>query len=233
MKLIIGFFTAISLFIGFANAAVEITDNNGILQGYKDLDVNGTKYKVSFVDGNCSEVFGVCEASSFQFQNLPDASSATDALLGAISGTSFNDNPETINGCENEDNEEQCLFYTPYGIFNDNGTPSINLVAGQTDGTTNNTSNFGDLIISIADSQLSDVTDVVWAKWILDFDNGFINILPKRIKTRSKKPIAVAILGSQELNVMNIDVSSLMLGTAPVKKKESYLKISIKIISRT
>ena len=68
-----------------AAAAVLLVDGNGQLTGATGVDVGGTLYDVTFVDGSCITVFDGCnEASDFAFSDQATAELAAQALLDQV-----------------------------------------------------------------------------------------------------------------------------------------------------
>ena len=68
-----------------AAAAVLLVDGNGQLTGATGVDVGGTLYDVTFVDGSGITVFDGCnEASDFAFSDQATAELAAQALLDQV-----------------------------------------------------------------------------------------------------------------------------------------------------
>lgn len=55
-------------------------DTNGVITGVAEVDVNGTFYDVSFMEGSCNSLYGGCDSSLFAFQTADDAEAAASAL---------------------------------------------------------------------------------------------------------------------------------------------------------
>ena len=88
-----------------AEAATLIV-NAGKLVGATGVDVLGTLYDVSFVDGTCAQVFDNCDdAADFQFSTDESALAAAQALIDQVfidsAAGSFDSNPDLVLGCEN------------------------------------------------------------------------------------------------------------------------------------
>ncbi len=91
----------------FATPTLQI-DGSGQLTGATEVDVAGTLYDVTFVDGTCTAIFNGCDATNdFEFQTQTGATAAAQALLDHV----FIDNPnfssllpdsrpERTTGCE-------------------------------------------------------------------------------------------------------------------------------------
>lgn len=71
--------------ISSANAAILNVDASGQLLGAAGVDVGGTLYDVTFMDGSCADVFSGCnEAGDFTFQTEVSATAASAALFGQV-----------------------------------------------------------------------------------------------------------------------------------------------------
>lgn len=101
-----------------AAAATLILDGDGRLTGATDVNVGGSLFDVEFVDGTCTEVFGVCATSSFTFQTQADALAAATALgdqvlLNGMLGNFDTDLTATF-GCDAT--STNCRFIVPYSV---------------------------------------------------------------------------------------------------------------------
>jgi hypothetical protein len=120
-----------------AASPVLLIDGDGTLTGATGVDVGGTLYDVTFVDGSCATVFTGCDgASDFTFTDGTTALAATNALadqvfLDGISGA-FDTQPSLTFGCTSLN---RCIPITPYELsgtlfvnsayfFNSSGDPS-------------------------------------------------------------------------------------------------------------
>ena len=117
----IALFTAGMFSASVANAATQIIDTNGKLIGATDVNVNGTFYDVSFVDGSCVSAFDGCdEQSDFDFSSISQAESAAQALLDQvlIDGTlgAFDSDPTKTFGCSYSDD---CVILVPWSADDD------------------------------------------------------------------------------------------------------------------
>jgi len=95
--------------------------NNGVLMGATGVDVNGTLYDVSFLDGTCIELYNGCDGNTdFPFTNPADLNdgvllgAAMQALLDQVFidsplGT-FDSQPDSMNGCNVPGG---CRVFTP------------------------------------------------------------------------------------------------------------------------
>lgn len=107
------------------HAATLLVDANGILTGAAGVEINGSMFDVSFLDGSCVDLFNGCdEVSDFVFSFGGDASRAATALFEQvfIDGPSgnFDTHPEATNGCTDT---VRCIAIIPYAV--DNNTLSI------------------------------------------------------------------------------------------------------------
>lgn len=100
-----------------ANAnVILVTDSNGLLTGARNVDVAGTLYDVTFVEGTCNALFNGCDPSRFAFSNQADAAVASQALLNQVfidieNGGQYDSRPTMSLGCIANTN---CLSYNPY-----------------------------------------------------------------------------------------------------------------------
>ncbi len=91
----------------FATPILQV-DGNGQLTGATGIDVAGTLFDVTFIDGACATIFNGCDAQSdFDFQTRAGATVAAQALLDQvfidspnISTWAFDSNPQYTAGCE-------------------------------------------------------------------------------------------------------------------------------------
>ncbi len=96
--------------------AALIVDTNGQLTGATAVDVGGTLYDVTFVDGTCVSLFNGCDSSSdFTFTTSADAEAAAQALLDQVfvdvlTG-SFDSDPSRTAGCTDP---QECVAVVPY-----------------------------------------------------------------------------------------------------------------------
>jgi len=111
-----------------SNSATLIV-NNGTLMGATGVDVNGTLYDVSFLDGTCVELYNGCDDNSdFPFTNpanLYDGSlimTAMQALLDQVFVDSsvglFDSQPALMNGCNTPGG---CNIATPFSVNSTGG----------------------------------------------------------------------------------------------------------------
>jgi hypothetical protein len=108
---------------GTAGAAV-LNVSGGQLLGAHNVDVLGTLYDVTFLDGLCSDLFSGCdETSDFAFSDQPTATAAGQALLDQVfidTGLgAFDSFPNLTTGCPGG---YVCDVYIPF-VF-DNGVNS-------------------------------------------------------------------------------------------------------------
>ena len=100
-------------------AAILQIDSGGKLTGATGVDVGGTLYDVTFVDGTCAQIFGGCDAvTDFQFQTVSTASAAAQALLDQVflngADGNFDSHPESVFGCNGP-----CNSWIPYALPSD------------------------------------------------------------------------------------------------------------------
>ena len=82
---------AVALTASSAHHAILIVNGSGILTGATGVNVNGTLYDVTFVDGSCVSLFDGCDSvSDFDFSSADDAGDASQALLNQV----FLDGPD-------------------------------------------------------------------------------------------------------------------------------------------
>lgn len=103
------------LFTGKAFGATWILNEDGLLIGASDINVNGTLYEVSFRDGTLSGIFG--DASGLDTDNLELAVAFSQALLDQVFVNNelgnFDTDPELTFGCPNT---QGCFIFTPYSV---------------------------------------------------------------------------------------------------------------------
>lgn len=111
-------------------SAADLVVRGGQLVGATDVNVSGTLYDVAFLDGSCSDLFGLCDTlSDFTFQTEAAALAASVALITQVFldvGPSFDTNPFLTNGCEAF--ASVCDVVTPYGFVGPL-FPTLRLVA--------------------------------------------------------------------------------------------------------
>jgi hypothetical protein len=117
LKKLIGVLAFALAISGKVEASTIIVDASGILVGAEDVNVNGTLYDVTFVEGTCASVFGACDLAHFTFTDSLQATLASQALLDQVfldgpSGQFDSDLALTF-GCGEA--SVQCSALTPYG----------------------------------------------------------------------------------------------------------------------
>jgi hypothetical protein len=95
---------------------VLVIDGAGQLTGALGVDVGGTLYDVTFVDGSCAALFSGCDDSSdYDFATALDAVAAAQALLDQVFVDSvlgnFDSDASLTFGCHHS----TCNTLTPYG----------------------------------------------------------------------------------------------------------------------
>jgi hypothetical protein len=116
-------FAGVLVALGCAQMAdanpVLLVNPSGILTGARNVDIAGTFYDVTFVDGTCSAVFAGCDAvSDFNFATFDDAAAAADALLKQVfvdvrAVGKFDTHPELTLGCTDP---LGCFAAIPIGV---------------------------------------------------------------------------------------------------------------------
>ena len=118
-------------------ASPVLVIDGGKLTGATGVDVGGTLYDVTFVDGSCAAVFAGCDqASDFTFSDGTTALAATNALADQVfldgNSGAFDSQPDLTFGCTSV---TRCIPITPYELsgtlfvnsayfFNSSGDPS-------------------------------------------------------------------------------------------------------------
>ena len=102
-----------------ASAATLIVNDSGILTGATGVNVGGTLYDVTFVDGTCIALFEGCDSvNDFDFTTEADAVAASQALLDQIfldaAQGEFDSDPGLTSGCVNT-TFGVCEVWTPFG----------------------------------------------------------------------------------------------------------------------
>lgn len=97
-------------------------DAAGQLLGASGVDVEGTLYNVTFVDGSCPSVYDGCDqVSDFVFSQrlalVASSALVSQVFLDGPEGA-FDSNPSLINSCD----ASLCDFITPYGFTNNGFT---------------------------------------------------------------------------------------------------------------
>ena len=97
--------TALLLASTPAFAMPTLVVNSGILEGATGVDVGGTDYDVTFMDGTCIDLFNGCDAvSDFTFQTQAAAAQAATALLSSVlvdgPAGNFDTQPNLTLGCD-------------------------------------------------------------------------------------------------------------------------------------
>jgi PEP-CTERM motif-containing protein len=137
-----------------ADAVVLQVNVAGELTGALGVNVSGTLYDVSFVDGTCVDVFSGCDsAADFQF-DLDSGFVAAAALLDSVFVGAFDSSPGLIAGCIGEAN---CLAAVPKGSPS---TSNVDVAFAQNSDTTADFV-FPSSISRTADLQLTGIA--VWA----------------------------------------------------------------------
>ena len=94
---------ALALAAAAAPAATLTLDAAGRLLGARGVDVAGTLYDVSFMDGSCAELYAGCDApSDFSFGTIDQARAASLALVNQVfnAAAATDADPTLTRGCE-------------------------------------------------------------------------------------------------------------------------------------
>jgi hypothetical protein len=133
-QIVKGFFVTLLIFISsVSQASVTHTfDVSGKLTGANGVTVSGLTYNVSFMSGNCIEVFSGCNSNDFfQFHTSAEALNASKELLNQvfvnISGYDLDTNPFLTSGVK-ANPYNLAWIITPYAI---NGKGYAGLVLTQ------------------------------------------------------------------------------------------------------
>ena len=95
-------------------ATTMVSNDNIIILGYDDIDINGKNYNVRFVDGTAYDLFFGHTGFDFTFKTRDDAGAAARELLTVINDTSIsNTDSPLIFGCDNT----SCQINIPYNYL--------------------------------------------------------------------------------------------------------------------
>lgn len=181
---------------GFAAALIV---ESGELKGATGVDVNGTLYDVSFVEGSCVALFSGCDSSSdFDFATELEAEFAAVALLSQVfvdtASGAFDAVPALTAGCELP--SDYCYARVPYALL-PNGTGYARIAYNNSGAAADFTGlvNFGPTHSTLpenytvyADFTLSAAPGVpepaTWAMMIIGF--GFVGSVIRASKKRDR-----------------------------------------------
>lgn len=148
-------------FSHLSNSATLTLDFSGNLLGATDIDISGSLYDVSFLDGSCAQVYNGCNSNNDFIFNSNQAELASQALLSQVfidstSGT-FDTSVSLINGCESFD---ECKVYTAFGTNWEWGNVQI---------ADNNSIESGDSVyyggVHPTIVEFSNIENSTWATW--------------------------------------------------------------------
>lgn len=109
-------FSSIALVLSMATtqaqAAPVLNIVGGKLAGASNVQVGGSLYDVSFVEGSCNSLFGGCDASQFAFRSEAAARLAAAALLDQVFIGVYDSQPRLTVGCV----DFACIAYTPFEL---------------------------------------------------------------------------------------------------------------------
>lgn len=97
-----------------------LVNGTGQLAGATGVDVGGSLYNVTFMDGTCIALFANCTTAGFTFQNEAMANDASQALSSTVFLDSalgfFDSQPERTQGCALYMSDPRCIIETPFAI---------------------------------------------------------------------------------------------------------------------
>jgi hypothetical protein len=114
MKSIVGFVCFLIFFgsAGMARATPILIESSGNLMGATGVDVNGSLFDVSFVNGSCNSLYGGCnEVTDFVFTSQTMADAAGAALLSQVLNGAADTTIELVNGIEGTSGSVIGTFY--------------------------------------------------------------------------------------------------------------------------
>lgn len=117
--LILALFMAVVMAAAAKAGVIRTIDANGQLTGARNVDVGGTLYDVSFVEGSCISIFSGCDQNSdFDFRSSTTAEEAAQALIDQVfldvqEGLFDSDTSLTF-GCPSR---FDCSVLIPYSVF--------------------------------------------------------------------------------------------------------------------
>jgi hypothetical protein len=114
MKSIVGFVCFLIFFgsAGMARATPILIESSGNLMGATGVDVNGSLFDVSFVNGSCNSLYGGCnEVTDFVFTSQTMADAAGAALLSQVLNGAADTTIELVNGLEGTSGSVIGTFY--------------------------------------------------------------------------------------------------------------------------
>ena len=161
------------LFSSLAQATALVYDvSGGKLAGIQNINVNGTLYDVSFIDGSYTSIFG--DASNLAFTSSGDATAASNALISALAdgvvandGNTYNFDTNDVKLIEGCGYTMYCYILTPYGDYTN--TSGLNYVSDSAAYVWNDTtSDFSTSYPMAVDTDTgTGVTDywLVYARW--------------------------------------------------------------------
>jgi PEP-CTERM motif len=95
-----------------ASATPLLVYSGSTLTGVNGVLVGSTLYNVTFADGTCADVFGVCDNAHFNFTTSTEAIAAATPLFAALESPS-DVGPSAIAGCGEPD---ICDIFLPYAL---------------------------------------------------------------------------------------------------------------------
>ena len=159
---------SVSLFLASAaSAATLLVNGSGILTGATDVNVGGTLYDVTFVDGTCIALFEGCDSvNDFDFTTEADAVAASQALLDQVfhdaAQGEFDADPGLTSGCINT-TFGVCEVWTPFGFGDLAGESGVLIGAAENDASLGLDTVF--VRVGIPDTDSTNTEEVVFARW--------------------------------------------------------------------
>jgi len=154
--------------------AATLTIDAGLLTGAERVNVGGTFYDLSFVEGTFNDVFGT--TPDFDATSYSEAVAFSQALFDQVFVGIYDDQPALTYGCSGT--TAGCQASTPYELF------SSNLVrrSGAQNTLPQHSSSQGlmsSLLITTDDS--SDIDSQVWADWSVSADQTSVVPVPAAV----------------------------------------------------
>lgn len=120
MKRLIGALIGTVVAFGAAPASAAVTlntDKNNVLLGASGVMIGSKTFRVDFVDGSCTSVFGKCAIDKFDFKTSDAVTAAISALFSQVLvGRYYANDAGKIAGC----NSSICDIYIPYAFYDTN-----------------------------------------------------------------------------------------------------------------
>jgi hypothetical protein len=119
-KIALALATVAALLMNAPAQAATLIISGGVLTGATGVNVNGSIYNVTFMDGSCNSLFGGCDASLFAFDTRQGALDASQALLDQVflDGPlgNFDSDPSLTQGCQLPNVFSGCWTLIPFQV---------------------------------------------------------------------------------------------------------------------